>query len=263
LSFAAQFASFGAMSRLGAYIVTGAGSGIGQAISQKIVENGHHVFGLGRDPKKLESTSRLVGAEHFKFASVDLSREDDSSRVSHEIMRWLSTTGLPLLGLVNNAGVVDRLSFTQTSDKIWERQFYNNLLSAVRLTRDFYGELKKSAPSSVLNVSSTLGRRPIANTSAYSALKAAMINWSQCLALEWAADQIRVNCLCPGIVDTPIHSFHTDAPDSDTKKQWNSLQPLGRMGSSAEMAEAAWFLLSEKSSWTTGTVLSVDGGIGL
>jgi NAD(P)-dependent dehydrogenase (short-subunit alcohol dehydrogenase family) len=247
--------------RLGAFVVTGAGSGIGKAISAKLLSEGHHVYGLGRDPKKLLATSKLVSDGRFTFSSVDLSRADESARTTQEIRRWLKQMGHPLLGVVNNAGVFDRLPFVKTSDAIWEKSFSNNLMSAVRITREFHQDLKEAKPSSVLNISSTLGMRAIRDTLAYSTMKAAMINWTQGLALEWAADGIRVNFICPGIVDTPIHAFHSQAEDA--KKELHTLQPLGRLGTSEDIAESAWFLLSESSSWTTGAVLSVDGGIHL
>lgn len=247
---------------MNAYIVTGAGSGIGQSIALKIASLGHQVFGLGRDSKKLENTGRLIGSKNFVSASVNLANANESSRAVQEARKWLASNELKLAGLVNNAGVVDRLPFDQTSDAIWERQFENNLLSAVRLTRDLYSELKASK-GSVLNISSNLGLRPIPNMSAYSAMKAAMISWTHSLAAEWAKDQIRVNCLCPGLVDTPIHSFFGLAEETEARQMAHKLSPLGRMGTSHEIAEAAWFLLSDASSWTTGSIVSVDGGMGL
>jgi NAD(P)-dependent dehydrogenase (short-subunit alcohol dehydrogenase family) len=242
------------MSNSGAFVVTGAGSGIGQSIAVQIAERGHQVFGLGRDQAKLMNTSRLIRSGTFVFKAVDLACAEKTSSAVQEIQGWLDQTSLPLLGLVNNAGVYDNASFSETPDSIWERQFNSNLLSAVRLTRLLYPCLKAAAPSSVLNISSTLGLRPIVGTSAYSALKAAMVNWSQTLALEWAPYQIRVNCICPGIVETPIHG---------TRVLSGSLQPIGRVGQPHDIAKAAWFLLSEDSAWTTGSVLTVDGGISL
>jgi NAD(P)-dependent dehydrogenase (short-subunit alcohol dehydrogenase family) len=250
-------------SRIGAYIVSGAGSGIGRAIAEEILRQGHHVFGLGRDPKKLEAVARAAGTAAFSFSSVDLSRAAETSQLSQQVQRWLAHAGLPLLGLVNNAGVFDRISFLESSDAIWQRQFENNMMSAVRLARDFHKDLKAGAPSSILNIASTLGLRPVAGVSAYSAIKAAMVNWTQSLAIEWAAEGIRVNCICPGIVDTPIHPFHAKAADHEDKAKMHSLQPLGRLGRPEDIAKTAWFLLSENSNWTTGAVLSVDGGIHL
>ncbi|MGE0526877.1 MAG: SDR family NAD(P)-dependent oxidoreductase [Bdellovibrionales bacterium] len=251
------------MSRKGAFIVSGAGSGIGRSIASKIAREGHHVFGVGRDPRKLEATARELGPESFSFSSIDLARADDGSRLVQSVRRWLVENNLPLLGVVNNAGVFDRLPFLSTSDSLWEKHFQNNLLSAVRLSRDFFEQLKSAAPSAVLNISSTLGVRPVAGTAAYSATKAAMVNWTQCLALEWAPYGIRVNCICPGIVDTPIHGFHQHDDTTAERSAAHALHPLGRMGTVEDIAEAAWFFLSDKSSWTTGAILPVDGGISL
>lgn len=247
----------------GAYIVTGAGSGIGQAIAVRIAQEGHPVFGLGRNTSKLEATAKLCGPGKFAFAGADLSDSGRTQNALGEIRKWLKTNNLVLRGLVNNAGVYDRLTFNESSDEIWRRQFEYNLLSAVRLTRELHAELKAGAPSSVLNISSTLGLRPIPMTSAYSAIKAAMNNWTQALAVEWGPDQIRVNAICPGLVDTPIHPFHKAPEDSEARKTGHALSPLGVMGKPENIAEAAWFLLSPASAWTTGTVMSLDGGIHL
>lgn len=254
MSFTLPFASLHGMSRTGAFIVTGAGSGIGQAISIHLTNQGHYVFGLGRDLAKLKATTQMAKSGLFKPLSIDLADSAKVASVVYVIREDNKLDGRPLLGIVNSAGIYDYLPFAQSTDEVWERHFQVNLLSAVRLCREFYPDLKASAPSSVLNISSTLGLRPVANTTAYSAIKAGMVNWTQSLALEWASDKIRVNCICPGIIDTPMHA---------TRKLSGDMQPLGRIGTPDDIAKSAVFLLSEDSSWTTGAVLNVDGGINL
>jgi NAD(P)-dependent dehydrogenase (short-subunit alcohol dehydrogenase family) len=261
------------MSKPGAFVVTGSGSGIGQAIARQLTQAGHYVYGLGRDRAKLLRTAGELQSGHFVFSAADLSEPKATHAAVLEIRDWLSEKRLPLMGLVNNAGVFDHIAFHLTSDAIWERQFHNNLLSAVRLTRELYPVLHKSSPSEtnaakttshsscVLNISSTLGIRPVSHTSAYSALKAAMVNWSKTLALEWAPENIRVNCICPGLVDTPIHGFHSHSETDESRLAAHRMQPLGRMGTPDDIAEASLYLLFAR--WTTGTVLSVDGGISL
>ena len=100
---------------------------------------------------------------------------------------------------------------------------------------------------------------------AYAATKAALINWTQSLARELGPSGVRANCVCPGIIDTPIHPFHALSPDAKkkVKDQMRELQPLGRIGEADEVAEAIVFLALEKSKWTTGAILNVDGGINL
>lgn len=251
------------MAKSKAYLVSGSGSGIGLAISQLLVQQGHWVFGLGRDATKLKSAAETMTPGQFSYAAFDLATPKAAGEVAVSVNHWLEQENLQLNGVINNAGIFDRAAFHLTTDAIWERQFQNNLMSAVRLTREFYPILKNQSGSSVLNISSTLGHRPILNTSAYSALKAAMINWTKALALEWAPDHIRVNCICPGIVDTPIHDFHYKTQDDPARIQAHAAQPLGRMGQPSDIATAAAFLLSSDSSWTTGSVLTIDGGIGL
>ncbi len=241
------------------YIVTGAGSGIGQAIAEVLLKDSTaKVLGLGRSLEKLKKTQDRLGPRFLPY-SVDLSSLAQAEEFANEVQGNFEQD--PLKGLVNNAGIFEPSSFAKASDEIWLKQYENNLMSAVRLSRALYPKLKASAPSSVLNISSTLGLRPVAGTSAYSAIKAAMISLTECMALEWAADKIRVNCIAPGIVDTPIHSFHS-GPEAE-KAKMHSAQPIGRMGQPQDIALAARFLLSEESSWTTGSVLSVDGGIHL
>lgn len=244
-------------------MVTGAGSGIGQAIAQRIADAGHRVVGLGRSPQKLDETDRSIPGGRFAGLAVDLADTKAAMNAVANVRARLEEWQMPLLGVVNNAGVFDRRAFTQSPDSLWVHQFENNLLSAVRLTRELYPELKRGSPSSVLNISSTLGIKPVADTSAYSAVKAAMLNWTRTLALEWAPDKIRVNAIAPGLVDTPIHPFHAQPANAPVRQQVNRMQPLGEVGQPRDISEAAWFLLSDGSRWTTGSTLTVDGGIGL
>lgn len=232
-----------------AYIVTGAGSGIGRAIAVKIAREGGFVLGLGRDPAKLEATRRLVGEANFAFLAHDL-----ASGVPADLRAALG--GRALRGLVNNAAIYYRKSLLDTSEAEWETYFQVNLLAAVRLTRHLYPELK-AARGAIVNISSTLGTRPVADTGAYSAMKSALNNWTHTLALEWAKDGIRANAVSPGLVDTPIHPFH----GSQDLSAVDALQPLGRVGRPEDIANSVWHLLT--ADWITGSILTVDGGISL
>ena len=108
----------------------------------------------------------------------------------------------------------------------------------------------------IVNVLTTLAHRPVPGAGAYAASKAALLSLTRSWALEWASDGIRVVAIAPGVVDTPIH-------DRENLEKMASAHPLGRVGRSEEVAAAAVFLAGEQSTWTTGCVLDVDGGIAL
>jgi NAD(P)-dependent dehydrogenase (short-subunit alcohol dehydrogenase family) len=242
-----------------AALITGAGSGIGKATALELSRQGYFVYLMGRDKEKLEATALECRAGACLLA-CDLK---SAAEVAKRVSEIFDNPHYRLEILINNAGVFARHTSEDGSDEIWREQFEVNLLGPVRLTRLLLPYFKKHRLGSIVNVSSTLGLRPSGQTGAYSASKAAMINWTQSLAQELGADGIRVNCVCPGIVDTPIHDFHT-LPETEkiaALGQMAKLQPLGRVGTADEVAKSIAFMASENSGWTTGAVLAVDGGI--
>jgi NAD(P)-dependent dehydrogenase (short-subunit alcohol dehydrogenase family) len=238
-------------------LVTGAGTGIGRAIAEKFLREGFNVVAVGRRPDPLRELERSNPSK-VRAIQCDISKSDDVQKlVSH--LKSDATFGATLSVLVNNAGTYERKAFTEAGDTDWASTFETNLFGAVRLTREAMPLLVKNA-GVVVNVSSTLGLRPVSHTSVYSASKAAMINWSQSLAIECGSQRVRVNCVCPGIIDTPIHPFHAKP---EAQKPLANLQPLGRIGKPEDVAHAVWSLASPGSEWITGAVLTVDGGINL
>ncbi|MGZ5280105.1 MAG: SDR family NAD(P)-dependent oxidoreductase, partial [Pseudobdellovibrionaceae bacterium] len=165
--------------------------------------------------------------------------------------------------LVNNAGIFEAHSSLDDSMEIWHRQFDTNFFGSVKLTMKVLPLLVKARGSWIVNVSSGLGLRPSPRHAAYSAAKAAIISWTKSLAQELGPHQVRVNCVAPGLVDTPIHGYKNEEQKKQMMEQMKNLQPLGRVGTSGEIARSIYFLGSEESSWTTGAVLVVDGGINL
>jgi NAD(P)-dependent dehydrogenase (short-subunit alcohol dehydrogenase family) len=166
--------------------------------------------------------------------------------------------------LVNNAGIYRQAGLQDENLKLWFEIFNINFFSSVAIARELM-PLLIANNGVVLNIASGLGLRPTAQTGAYSSSKAAMVNWTQSLALEFGPKGVRANCICPGIVDTPIHAFH-DASSADSaamKTKFDELQPLGRVGRPEEIAAAAWSLAGPGSEWTTGSILTVDGGLNL
>jgi NAD(P)-dependent dehydrogenase (short-subunit alcohol dehydrogenase family) len=138
-----------------------------------------------------------------------------------------------------------------------------NVTAPFALTRELVGALAKSSNASVINVSSTLAVKPIPATAAYNASKAALIQLSRSLALELGPERIRVNCILPAIVETPMYGgrFSDPAAYQEGLVAAAKLHPLGRVGQPEDVAHAAVFLASPAASWITGVALPVDGGM--
>lgn len=237
-----------------AVVITGASSGIGAATAQLFSDKGYFVFLLGRNEERLHEVA-LNCRNGASLLKVDLNNE---SQVNKYTQHLFERPDVAVEVLVNNAGIFEKHDFLHNGLDVWRRQFETNLFGAIHLTQKLIPLFLVRGHGSIINVASTLGLKPVPQTSAYSASKAAMINWTQALALELGPQNIRVNCVCPGIVDTPLHSFQRE-----TVQSMAHIQPLQRIGKPEEIAEAIYFLSSPQSNWTTGAVLAVDGGINL
>lgn len=231
-------------------LITGAGSGIGRATAIEFSTKGYHCLLVGRNQDKLKETAAALPGPSGCL-SLDITQLPGELKVKE-----------PIHALIHNAGTYSRAELKDCQKADWIKAFEVNIIAAAELTKRLLNHLVDHE-SSIINVSSTLGHRPVAGTGIYSATKAAMNNWTKTMALELAPRGIRVNCVCPGIVDTPIHDFHESVDRDSVLKQMAGLQPLGRIGNPQEIAKAIYFLASSESSWTTGALFDVDGGINL
>jgi NAD(P)-dependent dehydrogenase (short-subunit alcohol dehydrogenase family) len=235
-------------------VVTGASSGIGQSIVETFSQNGWHVIMLARSEAKLKAIKKNnLNTDYFV---CDLTSVKEIAKLKKKIQSF------HVHGLVNNAGIYQPHSIDEDDDAFWEDHFYSNLMSAIRVTRLFWDQLKINQ-GSIVNISSTLAICPIQNASSYSALKAAMNNWTLSLAIEGAPFKINANAICPGIVDTPIHAYFGSKKTKDKMlhKSLQKAQPLGRTGKPQDISPMVYHLCSEKAQWTTGSIINIDGGI--
>ncbi len=240
-------------------LVTGGSSGIGQAIAQLFSSEGWTVYLVARNKAKLQKVQSGLKSESY-ILPCDLSQSSQIQQLSAELKKQ----GANISVLVNNAGIYKPSLLEKDTEDSWNTQFATNLFGPVLLTRLLWSQLVKNK-GAVVNVSSTLGIRPIENTGAYSASKAAMNSWTQTLALEAGPQGVRVNAICPGLIDTPIHSFHqsTSLEHQALRHKLDQMQPLKRMGQADDIAKAVYFAATESSSWMTGSLIPVDGGIAL
>lgn len=181
------------------YLITGAGKGIGFQIVSNLIEKGHKVYATSRNIINLTKLKEQHELANLFILSVDLSLHD-------QVKELISS--LPVLdGVVNNAGYLEPALFEESTDAQWEKQFEINFFAPVRLLRDLKRQKKLSNASHVVNISSMgglQGSSKFPGLSAYSASKGALSILTECLATEWAADQIAVNALCLGAVKTEM-----------------------------------------------------------
>lgn len=243
--------------------ISGAGSGIGQALAIHFAQQAWQVILIGRRLEALQKTASLCREQVPSAKTLSCPLDLGSSEAQSQAENWFHQNGIQSLdALINNAGQFVRGDTLTGKLADWARMFEVNTLGPVRLTRACY-PLLKNQRGAILNISSTLGLKATVDTVAYSASKAALNNWAQAFAVQAARDGVRVNTICPGLVDTPIHSFHNATDKAQTLEQLRNLQPLGRVGRPEDLTSLAFALCSAGSEWTTGAVVNIDGGIHL
>jgi NAD(P)-dependent dehydrogenase (short-subunit alcohol dehydrogenase family) len=241
-------------------LVTGAGSGIGLGIAQRFAEEGARVAILELDResgRKAADQIRAAGGI-CEFLPCDVAREDD---VTHAIERVAESFGT-IDHLVNNAGIVLVKPLQETTVAEWDRVMDVNVKSMFLTSKHCLALLRRSAAPTIVNigsVSSFVGQK---HTPVYVASKGAVAMLSKTLALDFAEYGIRVNCVCPGITDTPMFRQHVGkTPDSErTVRERLNRVPLGRMLSGTDIANAVLYLSGAESEGITGTTLLVDAG---
>lgn len=239
-------------------LITGASSGIGKETAFHFHQKNHFVIGLGRNQTELEKMQREL--KNFVFFIVDFQDSMAIENCGKQVISFLKTKSLSLDALVNNAGIYMQTAISQSDYANWKIQFQINLFASIQITELLIPSMSPS--SSITNVSSTLSAKPGAFNGGYSASKAAMNAWTQSLA-QRLAPNIRVNAVSPGIVETPIHRLDSYPDKAKAVLEFSQLQPMKRIGQPSDIAKSIYFLSSEESAWTTGSILPVDGGINL
>ena len=235
-------------------VVSGGSRGIGFAIAKLFSENGAKVVITSQDSERLEKASSEI-PNSFGIVA-DIRKKDQVKNVIDKTIEKFGKLDI----LVNNAGIFPKIKrLHEIDEEEWNEVLDVNLTGQFRFTKEAIPYLQKTS-GSIINISSDAGLKAYQgfNADAYSASKAALIVLTKCWALEYAKDKIRVNCICPGVVDTDMTK-----PFMKTEKDvefMNNEHPIGRIGQPIEVGHAALYFASDESSWTTGAVLTVDGG---
>lgn len=236
-------------------IITGAASGIGKATAELFAKHGTSVVvsDIQEDEGKATTESIVANGGKASFFKTDVASPEGMEALVNFTVKTYGSLDI----VVNNAGIGGELNpIADMSIEGWKKVIDVNLNSL------FYGmkyqipAMLKSGGGSIVNISSILGAVGFAGSAGYTAAKHGIIGLTQTAALEYSAQNIRVNAVGPGFIDTPL----LNTLDAEMKKQLAALHPIGRLGTSEEVAELIYWLGSNKSSFVTGSYYPIDGG---
>ena len=230
-------------------LVTGASSGIGRGIAVACSNMGARIVLTARNLERLQETYSQMEGEGHQIIPADLTNEADRNHLVVELP--------PLDGLVQCAGVMNRVPGKLIGKQDIDSVFFPNIEAPMMLQALLLQERKIKKEASIVYVASIAARSAVAGNALYSASKAALISYAKCLALELAPRKIRVNCICPAMVWTDL------ALVGATKEELEADQlkyPLKRYGTPEDIANLAIYLLSDASSWMTGSCVEITGG---
>jgi NAD(P)-dependent dehydrogenase (short-subunit alcohol dehydrogenase family) len=237
--------------------ITGFGSGLGRAIAVLFAQNGASVAGTSKTESKGVETVAMIektgGRALFRPGDVANSLQMEAL-VQETVERF---GGLDIV--INSAGVRTNGSITDLSDDAWDRTLAANLKGAFVVSRAAIPEMKKRGGGVILQIAARSGMQGQAGRAAYCASKGGLVRLTEAMAMDHAADNIRVNCICPGPTRTPM----VDTSTPQKLARYKTRVPLGRIGEPEDVAHAALYLASDEASFVTAAILPVDGGIRL
>ena len=237
--------------------ITGAGNGIGRAASIMLAKEGAIIIGIDKEKKSMEKL-KLKIKKNLKIKIVDCTKSKEIKTNLKDIKK--------IDGLVNCAGIVPQGNIMDCNEEDWEHSIKTNLTSVYLMTKFFMPIFIKQKKGAIVNISSVASSiKGVPRRFAYSVTKAGIIGLTKSIAADYAKQGIRCNVICPGTVDTPTwrkRVLNSKNP-KQSKKDFNSRQIIGRVGKPEEISDLIAFLSSDRSSFVTGSVYNIDGGMSL
>ena len=235
-------------------IVTGASRGIGRSVAATLASRGAHVVAAARGEHAADAVAQIRDAGHgAEVAALEVTDESSIDALIGSVLERHKRIDI----LVNNAGIArDQLMLRMKRDD-WDHVIATNLTAAFALTQAAIRPMIKQRTGRIISISSVVGQAGNAGQANYAASKAGLIGFSKALARELASRNITVNVVAPGLIETDMTKAITEKAHGD----WTAQIPLGRLGTTADVAAAVCFLASDEASYITGQVLAVNGGM--
>ncbi len=240
-------------------LVTGAGGGVGKAISKRLSSEGCKVVMLGRSRTKLQKAASEIGNKKNTMTVIaDITKEAEVLSAIDQTINSFDKIDI----LVNNAGIInDPMPFHEMTEDQWDDLVKTNLFGTFKMTQAVIPVMMKNGGGSIVNISSVLGIRAIPRVplSVYAVTKAGVIMFTRSIAVEYGQYKIRCNCIAPSTIRSSIIEPYLQ--DEEAKKVLESTFPLRVIGEPDDIAGAVAYLCSDDSKWVTGTIMMVDGGL--
>ncbi|WP_432710820.1 SDR family NAD(P)-dependent oxidoreductase [Pedobacter sp.] len=235
-------------------IVTGGATGLGLAITKKLVQEGIHVVMIGRNEDNLKAVAADLG-ELCSYRVCDLQQLSGIPALVDGIVAEYQQVDI----LVNNAGINMKKPFLEVTDEDFACIIETNLYAVFAISRETIKHMVKAGSGSVVNISSMAAQYGIPKVIAYSAAKTGIEGMTRAMASELSPMGIRINCVAPGFIKTAMSAKALDA-DPERKNKVFSRTPMGKMGEPEDVAEAVFYLCSNAAKYVTGVIIPVDGG---
>lgn len=248
-------------------VITGGSVGIGLAAAKALAKEGVHLLLCARDETRVRQCAEEISAQYAVRAagvSADVSKEADCASVVEAAEKMFGAVDI----LINNAGTGSNETVMEASDEKWQYYWDLHVMAAVRLSRGLVPLMRKNNGGVILNNASICAKQPLYYEPIYNTTKAALMMFSKCLSNELIKENIRVNCINPGLVLTPDWIKTATQLTEGTDRTWEQyldkvakdFAPIGRFASPEELADFFVFLCSPRASYCVGSTFYVDGG---